>query len=129
MGYVPTHWEDAGRLPPQGDPQVEGEADEYEDGWYLGLPPTGGGDDGGRPAGGGYIHRLPPEHSREIHCDKTHYRPVSGGGATTGENGVEAVVGAGVPWTGGETDGDCEYDLEIVFAIVLRIRSWKETED
>ena len=31
-------------------------------------------------------------------------KPLSGGGDTPVDEGVEAVVGAGVPWTRGDTD-------------------------
>ena len=41
MSYVPTHWEESGRLPPQGGPSVYGLASKEEEGWDLGLTPTG----------------------------------------------------------------------------------------
>ena len=44
----------------------------------------------------GYLSHTLPEHGRTINFDQAHYGPVSGGGATPGDKGVEAVVGAGV---------------------------------
>ena len=84
VGYVSTHWEGDGKIPPQGGTQFDRMASEEECGWDIGLTPTGGGDDGGRYTGGGYLCRLPPEHSHTIYCDHAHYEPVSGGGVMPG---------------------------------------------
>ena len=101
MGYVPAHLEQNGRLPPQHGSQVSGASDEEEDGCYVGLPPTDGGDGGdygrGRPTGGGYLCHPLPEHGFTIYCNHTHYETVSAGGVTPVDDVVEAVVGGGVP--------------------------------
>ena len=52
-GYFQTHWEDAGQLLPQGVMHFDGAASEEEDGWDVGLPPTGRVNGGVRPKGGG----------------------------------------------------------------------------
>ena len=49
MVYAPTHWEEAGRISPQGGLKVDGAADKEEDTWYVGATPTGGVNDGGGP--------------------------------------------------------------------------------
>ena len=58
VGYVPTHWEDSGQLPPQCGPQIDGEVSKEEDIWEMGLPPTGGGNGGGGHEGG--VDQLQP---------------------------------------------------------------------
>ena len=47
MGYALTNWEDAGQLTPLGGTQDDGVAADEENGWYMGLPPNGRGNDGG----------------------------------------------------------------------------------
>ena len=54
----------------------------------MGVPPAGGGDGVGRPAGGGDIHHLPPEHSCTVNFEQSNYGLVSGVGATPGLKGV-----------------------------------------
>ena len=55
--YVPVYLEDYGWIQKQVSPQVDGKASKDEDRWYMGLPPTGQGDGGGRHIGGGDLHR------------------------------------------------------------------------
>ena len=62
----------------------------------MGLPPTDVGNVRGRPTGGGDLFRLPPEHGHTINYGQAHYRSFSGGESTPRDEGVEAVVGAGV---------------------------------
>ena len=92
VGYVPANWEDAGQLPPQGGPQVDGVAAKEEDRRDRGIPPTGKGNGRGRHTGGGYLHCYPPEHGHTIDYYQAHYKPVSGGRATPRDKVVEAVV-------------------------------------
>ena len=96
VGYNPSHWEEAGRLPPLGVLQTDGTEAKEEAGRAMGIPPNGGGDARGGNTGGGYIFRLLPEQSNKIYCDKAYYGPVSGGGAEPWGKGVEVVVGVGV---------------------------------
>ena len=110
VGYVPTHWEDLGRLPPQGGPQTDGAATTDGNGWYMGVPFADGGDGGGdgggddRPEGGGDLRHLLPEHSKKVNFDQAHYGPVSGDGAMNRDKGVSVVVGAGGLGPRGDTD-------------------------
>ena len=55
VGYVPTHWEDAGQVPILCGTYIDGTASKEEARWDLGLTPTGGGDGGGGNTGGGEI--------------------------------------------------------------------------
>ena len=55
LGYVPTHWEDSGRFPSQGDPQVDRVAAKDKYGLGVGIPSTGRGNAVGGDTGGGYI--------------------------------------------------------------------------
>ena len=84
MGYVPAHWEDYGRLPPKGGLQVDRAAAKEEEVWYVGLPPTDGGDGGGGTTGDGYLQHTLPEYGCRIHCNQAHYELVSGGRAMNG---------------------------------------------
>ena len=61
----------------------------------MALTTTGIGDGGGENTWVVYILFPPPDHSRTEYCNKTHYGNFPGGGAETGVNSVEAVVGAG----------------------------------
>ena len=111
VGYIPTHWEDAGRLPPSGGPYTDGTASKEEALWDMVLPPTGEGNGGGVHIVGGDIRNLPLEHSRTIYCDKSHYGPVSGDGADPWGKGVEAVVGSGGLGTEGVADGSSDIGI------------------
>ena len=62
----------------------------------MGLPPIDRGNDIGGPTVVGYLCYLPPEHVHTIHYYQANYGPVSGGSEMPGDEGVEAVVGAGV---------------------------------
>ena len=75
------------------------------------LPPTGEGDGGGVHIVVGDICIPPPEHSRTIYCDKSHYGPVSGDGAEPWGKGVEAVVGSGGLGTEGVADGSSDIGI------------------
>ena len=77
MGYVPMHWEELGRIPPQSGPKTDGRATSEENGWDVGISPAGGGDGGVRVTGGADLHIPPPEHSLKVHYEKAHYGPVS----------------------------------------------------
>ena len=83
MGYDSPYWEDYGRIVPLGGPQTDITESEEEDGWDVGLPPTGRGKGGGRHNGGGDIHRPPTEHSCTTYRNKAHYGTVYGGDADT----------------------------------------------
>ena len=47
--YFTMHWEDLGRITPQGDLQTDGSSITEGTGWYVGVPPAGGGEGGGVP--------------------------------------------------------------------------------
>ena len=59
VGHYPTHWEDFGRIPPQGGPQADGEATSTRKGQCMGIPPSGGNSGGCKTEGGGDL-RLSP---------------------------------------------------------------------
>ena len=42
VGDNPTHWEDVGRIIPQGGPQADREATLDREGWFVDTPLTGG---------------------------------------------------------------------------------------
>ena len=84
VGNYMAHWEGFGRIPPQCGPQSDGEATLERAGRCMGLPPSGGCDDGGGMTGGGYLCLSPPEHIKKVHYDQAHYGPVSSGGAHAG---------------------------------------------
>ena len=104
MGYIPAHSEGDSWLPPQGGLQIYCAASKYQNVWYMGLPTNGegggvcvGGGGGvggvrGGPTGGGYLCRLLLEHGCTMNYDQAQYGPVSGGGETPGDKGVESVV-------------------------------------
>ena len=58
----------------------------------LVYPPPGRRDGGSGTSGGGELCLPPPKHVRTFHCEQDHYVPVSGGGAYTGSNFIQAVV-------------------------------------
>ena len=60
VGYLPAHWEDLGRLPPKGGLYTYRTETVERTVWYVGVTSTIGGNGGGRPAGGGDLHCLPP---------------------------------------------------------------------
>ena len=105
VGYDTAYREVLGRIPPLGGPQSDREKNSESKGWYMGVPPSVGSDDGGGITGGGYLHIPPLEHSHTVHCNQDHYGPISGGGAESGVKGVQAVVGAGWLGIGGDADG------------------------
>ena len=53
VGYVPIHWEDLGRIPPQGGLRTDGAATVEGTGWDVALPPTYRGNGRSGPIGGG----------------------------------------------------------------------------
>ena len=59
----------------------------------MDIPPAGGHDGGSGTAGGGYLHLPPPEYGHTVHCNQSHYGPISGGGADTRAKDIQAVVG------------------------------------
>ena len=67
--------------------------------------PAGGRNGGSRDAGGGDLLIPPPEHGRTVHCNQAHYGPVSSGGAETGANDIQALVGTGRGGCGRDGDG------------------------
>ena len=44
--YFTTHWEDLGRITPQGGPHNYGESAAEDTGWYVDETPAGGGEGG-----------------------------------------------------------------------------------
>ena len=71
----------------------------------MGVSPAGGGDRVGWFTGGGYLYHSPPDHNHAVHCDHTHYGPVSGGGEAPGVTYIQAVVGSVRPGIGVDADG------------------------
>ena len=67
---------------------------------------SGGRDVRGKMIGGGDLSLLFPEHSLAVHCNQSHYVPVSGGGTDSWVKGVQAVGRSG--WIGmrGDVEGD-----------------------
>ena len=61
----------------------------------MDIPPSGGHNDISGTALGGDLHIPPPEHVCTVHCNQSHNGPVSDGGAETGANDIQAVVGTG----------------------------------
>ena len=102
VGNDTTHQEDFRRIPPQVDPQADGETTLERTGWGMGVFPTGGSDGRGGITVGGYLCLPPPEQILAVHCYQAHYGPVSGGGAKSGVEGVQVVLGAGRLGLGGE---------------------------
>ena len=78
-GKDTTHWEEFGRIPPQGGPKADGMATTDEYCWEVGVSPAGKGDVGGGVTGGGDLRLLLPEHSCTVHCNHAHYVPMSSG--------------------------------------------------
>ena len=70
----------------------------------MGVPPSDRDNGRGGSAGGGELHCPKPEQSCTVHCNQDHYGPVSGVKATPRDNGVKAVVIAGVYEPGREVD-------------------------
>ena len=93
VGHVPTYVEAAGKVKPSGGIENGREDVVTEPGWDVDAPFPGGGDVGGGCAGGGDLRHPPSEHHCTIYCDKAHYRPESGSGATPRRSGIGAVVG------------------------------------
>ena len=71
----------------------------------MDILPAGGRDGGIRTAEGGDLRILPPEHGHTVHCNQSHYGPVSGGRAETGAKDIQAVVGTGQDGCGRDADG------------------------
>ena len=46
MGYVPVHWEEPARIPPQGGPKTDGTKTTEGGGLDISVPPAGGYDGG-----------------------------------------------------------------------------------
>ena len=55
--------------------------------------------------GGGYLHSLPPEHSRTVYFNQANYGPVSGRKMDIGAKGGNKMVVTGGFGVGGDTDG------------------------
>ena len=72
----------------------------------YGSTPPGGGDEGGRVGGGGDMHNSDTEHDRAIYCDAVDSGSLLGGGATSRNRDIEAVVGSGGDKPGWDTAGD-----------------------
>ena len=73
MIYFTTHWEDLGRITPQGGPQNYGASAAEVTGWYVGVPFDGGGEGGGMPTRGGDLHLPLLEQSITVHHYQSHY--------------------------------------------------------
>ena len=71
----------------------------------MDAPSPRGGDDKGGHAGCGYLRCPTSEHCCAIYCDKAHYGPVSGGGATPRSAGFGEAVGTVGTKSGGDTRG------------------------
>ena len=105
MGDDPMHQDGVRRIPPQGEPQADGEATSAKEGRRVEIPPSGGRDGGGGTVGGGDLSLPPTKHSRKVHFNQDHYGPVSSGGAETAAMSLQAVVRAGQIGCGGCADG------------------------
>ena len=93
VGYVTAHWEDLGRIPPQGGPYNDEASTADGTGCYVGLLRTVGGDVIGGHTWGGDLRLLPPKHSLTVHQDQGHYEPVSFGRETPNGKGVQSHYG------------------------------------
>ena len=71
----------------------------------MGVSPAGGNNGVGGSTGGGDLRLPPEEHSRKVHCDKSHYGPVSGGREVSRVTGDQEVVGSRRLGLGGDADG------------------------
>ena len=100
----PTPWEGFRRIPSLGGPKADRGATSEREGWCVGIPPAGGHNDVGGPAGGGDLRFFPLENSCIVYCDQAHYVPVSSGGVETGATGLQVVVGTGRGECGGDVD-------------------------
>ena len=92
-----THQEDGvcpGRLPGQGTTAVGRTTAPPWEGRKVGLPPPGGGAQGGRSREGQDIGPPETEYGRAIHCDATNSGALRGGEAAAGDTGTTAMVGA-----------------------------------
>ena len=74
-------------------------------GWELGLPTSGSGDGRSGRGGGGALNFPPPEHSRTVCCNQTHYRSVSGSRVVPRSTGFPEVVGTGMSVPVGDAYG------------------------
>ena len=63
VGYLFMHWEDLGRILPQGGPHNDEASTAEGNGWAVCVAPSGGGDGRGRSAGGGDLYCPSSEHS------------------------------------------------------------------
>ena len=88
MGYVPAHWEEFGRIPPQCGHQNYGSATTEGNIWDVGITLSGGGDFRGGPAGEGDLLHRPPEKICTEKFEQARYGPVSSGRETTREKCV-----------------------------------------
>ena len=61
----------------------------------MGISLYGGRYGRGGITGGGYLHILPPKHSRTVYFDLVYYIPVTGYRVEAGVKGGEAVMGSG----------------------------------
>ena len=95
MDHVPVDWEDSGRISLSGGTETDRADAAYELVRGMGAPSHGGVNVGGGSAGGGDLRCLPSEHRHAIYYDKSHYGPVSGGGATPRGMGFGALVVTG----------------------------------
>ena len=105
MGDDASHQEGVGWITPQGGPQAYREATSEREVRSVDIPPTGGRDGRSRTIVGGDLCIPPPENGHTVHCNKAHYGPVSGGGADTGANYIQVVVGTGWGACGRDADG------------------------
>ena len=68
----------------------------------MDVSPADRGYSGGGIIGGGKLCILMTEHTHTVHCDQVHDGPVSSGGQTPRNKGVQAVVVAVGPGLGGD---------------------------
>ena len=83
-----------GRLSGQGSKNVNRETASPWEGWAVGLPVPGRGDEGGRDRADLDINPPEAEHGRAIYCDVADSGPVKGGSKTARCTGPKAMVGA-----------------------------------
>ena len=106
VGDKNSHQEGVGCIPPKDGLQDDREATSERGGKSVAIPPNGGRDGGGSPAGGGDLRLPPPEHGRTVHCKQAHYGTLSGGREKTRAKCIQLVVGTGHVGCGRDAYGE-----------------------
>ena len=73
-------------------------------GRLMGVSPADGRDGGDRITGCGDLRLPPPQYSCTVHCNQTHYGPVSSRQAASGVKGCQALVQTGRLGLGWDVD-------------------------